>query len=125
MNRKLIVMLIMAATMMFAVSGVAYAGWSEYPPVEDGDLLWTWDGDPDSWMMDKELDLDYLLQGVDTDTWRPERKNPAGVGIDLMLWQNANKNAGFESQYKYDMRNKEHSIYGVVKVNLWDMLKKK
>lgn len=45
----------------------------------------------------------------------------AGGGIDALLWQSKDKIWGLESQYRYDANNVQHSIYGVVKVNLWDI----
>ena len=56
---------------------------------------------------------------------KEDRDNPMGVGSDITVWQNETKNIGVEVQEKYDFANEENSVYAVVKVNLWDMLKKK
>ena len=66
---------------------------------------------------------------VDKDTHlsHEKRKDPAGVGADLVLWQNETEKAKFieefVAEYRYDINNEEHSIFGVVRVNLWDKIK--
>jgi hypothetical protein len=52
------------------------------------------------------------------------RQSSAGVGLDVVLWQSPKETLGVETQYKFDERNNEHSVYVVGKVNLWKWLKK-
>lgn len=54
-----------------------------------------------------------------------DRNDPYGPGIDVIVWQNENKNVALEVQAKYDIPNKETSGFLVAKVNLWEMLQKK
>ena len=60
-----------------------------------------------------------------TDTWRPEgadrRRNPIGLGTDLLLWDNQDVNVSHK--YRFDWSNDEHVNYFVVgnKKSLWDM----
>jgi len=66
---------------------------------------------------------------VDTDTWRRERKAEleAGVGADVVLWENETEKVKFieevVAEYKYDINNQDHSVYGVVRLNLWQKIK--
>lgn len=62
---------------------------------------------------------------TDTDTWRPpayvpERRNPVGVGVDALVWEDGNY--GAEVQYRYDGQNSEHSTYLVGQVNIFKLL---
>jgi hypothetical protein len=63
---------------------------------------------------------------VDTDTHAKQR-DQAGVGADVVVWQNETDKATFieevVAEYKYDIDNEAHSIYGVVRVNLWQKIK--
>lgn len=52
-------------------------------------------------------------------------KTPYGAGLDVIVWESKSKNVAVETEYKYDVNNQDHSIYGIVKVNLWEMLTKK
>ena len=54
-----------------------------------------------------------------------DRDTPIGVGADILVFQTKDKNVGFEAQYRYDLNNDESSLFGVVKVNLWEKLQKK
>jgi hypothetical protein len=42
----------------------------------------------------------------------PERKAPRGVGADILIHET--KEADFFAEYRYDGKNEEHSIFGVV-----------
>jgi uncharacterized lipoprotein YajG len=63
---------------------------------------------------------------VDTDTHAKQR-DQAGVGADVVVWQNETDKATFieevVAEYKYDIDNEAHSIFGVVRVNLWQKIK--
>jgi hypothetical protein len=50
---------------------------------------------------------------VDTDTWRPERDNPAGVGADILIHET--EHVDLVGEYKYDFENEEHSAFAVFK----------
>jgi len=57
------------------------------------------------------------------------RVNPMGLGIDLTVYEfegklNENGLDSIEIQNKWDMRNSEYSLYGVVKANPWKVVKK-
>lgn len=54
-----------------------------------------------------------------------DRDNPLGVGADIVVWQNEAKTVGVEVQEKYDFANEENSAFAVVKLNVWDMFKKR
>jgi len=64
---------------------------------------------------------------VDTDTWRDEKDTEAGVGADIVLWENETDKVKFieevVAEYKYDINNEDHSVYGVVRLNLWQKIK--
>lgn len=57
-----------------------------------------------------------------------ERENPKGVGLDVVVYeaegmlQNWGVDA-IEVQQKYDFPNKEYSLFGVVKVNPYRLLR--
>ena len=59
----------------------------------------------------------------DTDT-HAKRDDPAGVGIDLLLFEG--NSADMVAEYRHDFNNKEDTIFGVIKtkVSLWDMIKR-
>lgn len=52
------------------------------------------------------------------------RDNEVGVGVDLVVWENAKETTAVEVQEKWDTQNEENSVYVVGKVNLWKMFKK-
>ena len=52
------------------------------------------------------------------------RQNPAGVGLDAILWQSPKEVFGVAATYRFDERNNEHSTFLVGQINLWKMLKK-
>lgn len=56
---------------------------------------------------------------------KEDRDNPMGVGADITVWQNEAKNIAVEVQEKYDFSNEENSAFAVVKLNLFEILKKK
>ena len=58
----------------------------------------------------------HCYEDVDTDTntWRAERKNPVGVGVDFYLYKS--EKFDIENQNKFDTRNDEYSNFTVVKV---------
>jgi hypothetical protein len=65
---------------------------------------------------------------VDTDTdTHAKQRDQAGVGADVVIWQNETEKAKMieevVAEYKYDIDNEAHSIYGVVRVNLWQKIK--
>ena len=65
---------------------------------------------------------------VDTDTdTHADQRDEAGVGADVVVWQNETDKVTFieevVAEYKYDIDNEAHSIYGVVRVNLWQKIK--
>ena len=133
MRNKLIVMLMVIVAMMFATSGMVYAGLRVGDDVWDGDGITVNGGDVNvnggQYYQDGELigqQGEPGEDGVDGINGRDakERKNQAGVGVDALLWQSPGENLGFETQYKYDIRNKEHSVYGVMKLNLWGLIKR-
>ena len=141
MRNKLIVMLMVVA-MVLVMSGVA-AG-LDTNDVKDnnngneGDILvntGTTDGpgflgnDIGTWVSPTDvpgLKGEDGKDGIDGRDGRDAdvRRNPAGLGIDAILWQTSDENVGIETQYKYDIQNDEHSVYGVMKLNLWKMLKR-
>jgi len=43
----------------------------------------------------------------------PEREHPRGVGADILIHET--DLADFVAEYKYDGKNEEHSIFGIVK----------
>jgi len=43
----------------------------------------------------------------------PEREDPAGVGADVLIHET--ENLDLVAEYKYDVQNEEHSIFGVFK----------
>jgi hypothetical protein len=43
----------------------------------------------------------------------PEREDPAGVGADILVHET--ENLDLVAEYKYDVNNEEHSIFGVFK----------
>ena len=43
----------------------------------------------------------------------PEREDPAGVGADVLIHET--ENVDLVAEYKYDVQNEEHSIFGVFK----------
>jgi hypothetical protein len=51
----------------------------------------------------------------------------AGIGADVVIWQNETEKAKFieevTAEYRHDFNNDSDSIYGVVRVNLWDKIK--
>ena len=51
---------------------------------------------------------------------------PIGVGIDLILYESDVKDITYKitAEYKYDLRNSEHEIYGVVTLKLMDIIQK-
>lgn len=56
-----------------------------------------------------------------------ERENPLGVGLDIVVWESSKAAPvikALEIQEKYDFQNKENSVYGVLKVNLWNLVKR-
>jgi len=64
----------------------------------------------------------------DTDTiHHDDRDDPAGVGADVVVWQNDTDKLTFieevVAEYRYDINNEEHSIFGVVRINLWEKIK--
>jgi hypothetical protein len=80
---------------------------------------------------DKDSHKDHKHDAIRTttatvhDKYEPDTE--AGVGADVILWENEDREALVENvntQYKYDINNKNHSIYGVVQVNLWHKIKK-
>jgi hypothetical protein len=56
-----------------------------------------------------------------------EQRDQAGVGADVVLWENETDKLDFieevVAEYKYDIDNESHSIYGVVRLNLWQKIK--
>lgn len=65
---------------------------------------------------------------VDTDTdTHVEERDKAGVGADVVIWQNeTDKVTWIEevvAEYRYDIDNEAHSVFGVVRVNLWSKIK--
>ena len=65
---------------------------------------------------------------VDTNT---QNKNPGslyGVGADIVLWENETGKLDFieevVAEYKYEARYHDHSGYVVVRLNLWQKIKK-
>ena len=73
---------------------------------------------------------------TDNDSWRDEYSEyqkklnaPVGLGLDAVVYEfnPCMQNWGLNSvnvEYKYDMANNGHSVYGVTHVNLWDLGKK-
>jgi hypothetical protein len=60
--------------------------------------------------------------------YEPLRKNPLGLGLDLVVWEfdGLPKNCGvdaIEIQNKWDMANREYSGYAVVKANPFRVIK--
>ena len=51
----------------------------------------------------------------------------AGIGADVVLWKNETEKVKFieevTAEYRHDFNNDSDSIYGVVRVNLWDKIK--
>jgi hypothetical protein len=92
---------------LLCVSGLVFAYGSEGPKGDKGDKG------------------DQGIQGIPGSDASCDKDIAAGPGIDLLLWHNAKNTVAVESQYKWDVINSEHSVYGVVKVNVWDMLFKK
>jgi hypothetical protein len=48
------------------------------------------------------------------------------VGADVVLWQSDKVEPLIEevvTEYKYDIENEAHSVYGVVRLNLWNKIK--
>lgn len=62
-------------------------------------------------------------QGEKGDNGEP-KEIPLGVGTDVVVWENKAKNVDVEAQYRYDINNTGHSVFGVVRVNLWDIVTK-
>lgn len=62
-------------------------------------------------------------QGEKGDTG--ERRSMYGPGADIMCYQTKDKDIGVETQYRYDVNRDAHSIFAVLKVNLWEELHKK
>lgn len=71
----------------------------------------------------------YLDTDTDTDTdtnTHADRDDPAGVGADVVIWQSSNSEALLEevvTEYRYDANNKEHSVFGVFRINLFKKVK--
>jgi accessory colonization factor AcfC len=62
---------------------------------------------------------------VDTDTWRDEWDDEAGIGADILIHET--KHADIVAEYKVDFNNDNHqSIYGVVrtKTSIVELVKK-
>ena len=51
----------------------------------------------------------------------------AGIGADVVIWQNDTDKVKFieevVAEYRHDFNNDNDSIYGVVRVNLWQKIK--
>lgn len=69
-------------------------------------------------------------QDIDTDTDTDTLGQPQdefGVGVDAVMWQNDTEKLKMieevTTEYRYDIDNENHSVYGVVRVNLWDKIK--
>lgn len=64
---------------------------------------------------------------TDTDTLGTPQ-DQAGVGANVVLWQNEKENPLVEevtAEYRRDLDNDTNSIYGVVRLNLWEKIKDK
>jgi len=71
-------------------------------------------------------DHDYVDTDTDTDTVKKSKKTEVGVGADVVVWENENDQSLLDevvAQYKYDIKNEDHSVYGVVRLNLWQKIK--
>ncbi len=68
-----------------------------------------------------------FLKGKDGTNGSSTTRNQlfAGPGADVVLWQNPTQSVGVETQYRYDACNNNHQVYGVVKINLWQMINTK
>jgi hypothetical protein len=68
------------------------------------------------------------IQGLQGDAGRNgegvNRQTPVGVGLDAVLWQSPKEVFGVETQYRFDERNNEHSVFAVGKVNIWKLFHK-
>jgi hypothetical protein len=69
----------------------------------------------------------YIDTDTDTDTdTLGEPQDEAGVGADVILWQNDSLEPFIEevtAEYRRDLDNDTNEIYGVVRINLWQKLK--
>lgn len=71
----------------------------------------------------------YIDTDTDTDTdTLGDPQDEAGVGADVVLWQNDKEGSLIEEvvgEYRYDLENETHATYGVVRLNLWNQIKGK
>ena len=54
------------------------------------------------------------------------QEDPMGVGADVVLWQNSAEKPIIQevvAEVKQDIHNEQLSVFGVVRVNLWEMFK--
>ena len=58
----------------------------------------------------------------------PERDDAAGLGVDLVVWQDDNPDAKLEEvviEEKYDFENEENSVFLVVRWNIFKLFSNK
>ena len=71
----------------------------------------------------------YMDTDTDTDTDTVgEPQDEAGVGADVVLWQNDGEESLVEevtAEYRRDLENDTNAVYGVVRINLWNKIKDK
>jgi hypothetical protein len=69
----------------------------------------------------------YLNECADNAVHHDHRDNPLGIGADVVLWQNETDKVTFieevVAEVRHDFENQETSVYGVVRVNLWQKIK--
>ena len=67
--------------------------------------------------------IDYYEPDTDTHAYVPERRNPMGVGLDVIVWESKNKNFSLSAEGRHDFQNDEWSAFAVGKVNLFQIIK--
>lgn len=65
---------------------------------------------------------------TDTNTQNKPKGSTYGAGADIVLWENETGKLDFieevVAEYKYEARYHDHSGYVVVRLNLWQKIKK-
>jgi hypothetical protein len=93
---------------------ILFSSSSAYAGCEEKDVSWESGG---QWHTHEYCDTD-----TDKDT-NDRLQNAAGVGADVILWQSPSEHYEVVAEYKYDERNGRHSVYGVVRMNLWQRIR--